>query len=368
MAEQLKNIYNPDFIQSFLEQLTKVYPGINPDKFTKDIFTNNWKQKELKQRMRHISKTLSDHLPSSYAEAIKIILQLTANLKKDLKGEMSFEYMFLPDFIEQFGLDDLRESSDAMEEITQLASAEFAVRPFLIKYPNKMLEQMMKWSKNKNAMVRRLASEGSRPRLPWGMGIPALKTDPSPIIPILENLKNDESETVRRSVANNLNDISKDHPGIVIEIVKKWKGTNPLADKLVKHASRTLLKKAHPEIMEIFGVAPVQNISIDNFTLTKESLQIGEELSFQFTLTSTNPKSIFLRVEYAIDYLKSKGNYSRKKFKITENTYLTNKPIKFQRKQSFRDMTTRKHYPGIHKIHICINGIEMSAKDFNVTI
>ena len=138
----------------------------------------------------------------------------------------------------------------AIEFITQFITCEFAVRPFLLKYGDKMMNQMRAWSLHKSHKVRRLASEGSRPRLPWAMAIPALKKNPMPVLTILENLKNDPSESVRRSVANNLNDISKDRPGMVLKIANAWKGQNKETDAIVRHGCRTLLKHGHPEVLD----------------------------------------------------------------------------------------------------------------------
>jgi 3-methyladenine DNA glycosylase AlkC len=152
-------------------------------------------------------------------------------------------YIFLPDYIEQYGLEDFESSVKAIENVTRFVSCEFAVRPFILKYGGTMMKKMRTWSLHKSYHVRRLSSEGSRPRLPWAISIPELKKDPSPILPILENLKNDPSEWVRRSVANNLNDIAKDHPGLVIELARKWKGISRETDAIIKHGSRTLLKK-----------------------------------------------------------------------------------------------------------------------------
>src|SRR5690606_12733236 len=186
--------------------------------FLKSVFDKNWIKLELKERTRHISDQLRRHLPQNYKEATQILMETVRRMLAQSGEKMVFEHGFIPDFVERFGTDEPDVSIPAMETITRWTSAEFAVRPFLLKHPERMFAQMLDWSGHESAMVRRLSSEGFRPRLPWGMGVPVLKKDPSPILPVLEKLKNDPAETVRRSVANNLNDISKDHPGLVLQI------------------------------------------------------------------------------------------------------------------------------------------------------
>lgn len=161
--------------------------------------------------------------------------------------------MFFPDYIERFGMEDYAVAVGTMERLTAFTSCEFAVRPFIKKHEGQMLEQMLGWSEHSSHHVRRLASEGSRPRLPWAMALPKLKKDPSPILPILENLKVDSSEYVRRSVANNLNDISKDNPDVALSVFRDWIGHSPETNRIVKHGCRTLLKQGVPEAMELFG-------------------------------------------------------------------------------------------------------------------
>ena len=169
------------------------------------IFDNNWKDKALKQRMKHISASLHHYLPMQYSDAIQILMKSSSKFR-------GFQYMFFPGFVERYGLNQYETSIQALEHFTKHSSSEFAVRPFITKYNHKMMAQMEVWAESDNHPIRRLASEGCRPRLPWATALPEFKQDPAPILPILEKLKNDESEYVRRSVANNLNDISKDHP------------------------------------------------------------------------------------------------------------------------------------------------------------
>ncbi len=357
MAEPLKNVYNESFFAEFTDALIKVIPDFHKDLFLRDIYDKEWKSRELKQRMYHISSVLHDHLPSDFEDAITLLKQLVGILKTE-KEQMSFEYMFLPDYVEKHGLDDYEISVSAFEVITQFTSCEFAVRPFLVRYPEKMTKQMLRWSKHKESTVRRLASEGCRPRLPWAMALPAFKKDPEPILHILDNLKNDPSEFVRRSVANNLNDIAKDNPSIVVSIAKSWFGKTKETDALVKHACRTLLKEGNREIMELFGFGSVEEIEIKNFSITTPHVKIGEKLSFKFQLSNKLKSATKVRLEYGLYYQKANGSLSRKVFKISEKVYQGDSTTQINRDQPFYIITTRKYYKGLHRLSLIINGNE----------
>lgn len=278
--------------------------------------------------------------------------------------ESSLEYMFIPDFIELYGIDNCDLSIKAIEIITQFTSCEFAIRPFIIKYPEQTISIMLEWTQHANSKVRRLATEGSRPRLPWAMALPLFKKEASAIIPILEKLKDDTSEYVRRSVANNLNDISKDNPDLVIELVKKWKGVSDNRDKLVKHACRTLLKAGNTDVLEIFGFVYPDNVKIDNLSILNPSLNIGDYLNFTFDLINETKDSSLLRLEYAVYYMKANGTLSRKLYKISEKVYAGESISKIDRRQSFRLITTRRFHVGKHELAIVVNGREFCKKEF----
>lgn len=364
--EPFKNIYNDTFFNGFTAVLNKILTGFDKKRFLKKVYDDAWEGRELKQRMKHIALVLHEFMPAKYEQAIgKIRDIITALRKNGTNGGL--EYMIFTEYVDNFGIDHYDTSMEAFEFITQFISCEFAIRPFILRYPEKAMKQMLLWSKHESLHVRRFASEGCRPRLPWSMALPFLKKDPSPILPILENLKDDPSEFVRKSVANNLNDIAKDNPDVVLGIVKRWQGHSPRTDWIIKHGSRTLLRKAHPQAMKIFGLAVADKIVVDKLKLESKSISIGEAMGFSFTLTNTGTKPMKLRVEYGIDYMKSNGKANRKLFKITENTYQPGQTYAFKRNQSFRNLTTRKHYAGQHALSIVINGQELSVKTFMVT-
>jgi 3-methyladenine DNA glycosylase AlkC len=361
----LKDLYSPSFYKNLVAALSAVMPNFNKQRFISQIFADDFNNKELKARMRHTSTVLHDFMPADFKTAAKVLEKLIRQLKKTGTAEDGLAYMFIPDYVERYGLDDFEAAVDALEAITQFVSCEFAVRPFLLKFNGKMISRMKKWSKHENFKVRRLASEGSRPRLPWAMAIPALKKDPSPILPILENLKNDPSDSVRRSVANSLNDIAKDHPGLVIGLARKWKGISRETDAIIKHGSRTLLKKGHAEILNHFGLKAEQ-VHVSGFKILTPKVKMGKELVFSFQVANENKNKQTIRMEYGLYYLKANGQWTKKVFKISEKQAGPGVKWVVERKQSFRKITTRVFYPGKHKLSIIVNGEEKGVKMFEL--
>lgn len=365
MSNLFKDIYSLKFYDQFADILALTVPEFDKALFTQLIFNNDFADYELKQRMTHTAKVLHHFLPTDFAESCVMLKQLIANLRAANIKEESIEYMFLPEYIELYGIDDYAEAISAFEIITQFTSCEFAVRPFIIKYETEMLAQMQAWTTHSHNMVRRLASEGSRPRLPWAMALPRLKQDPKPLLPILENLKHDPCEIVRRSVANNLNDISKDNPDFVIALAQQWHGKDKATNALVKHACRTMLKQAVPEVLELFGFDN-KNIVLSDFNIQTPEISLGEQLAFSFTVANTDKAAKMLRLEYGLYYMKKNGELAKKVFKISEREIAPNQDLAVVRKQSFKPITTRKFHAGRHELSIILNGQESHRLAFNL--
>ncbi|MEN2399864.1 DNA alkylation repair protein [Flavobacterium sp. MC2016-06] len=361
----IKDIYSVSFYEKFSQAVAEVHPAFDKQKFIDTIYEGDFAQKEWKERMKHTTFVFHQFMPENFPEAVAIIDRIIQNLRKKGSSEGGLAFIFFADYIEMYGLDDFKTSAKAFVSITQFISCEFAVRPFILKYKEKMIDEMVKWSLHENHHVRRLASEGSRPRLPWAMAIPFLKKDPAFILPILENLKNDSSEYVRRSVANNLNDIVKDNPEIVLEIAGKWKGFSKETDAIIKHGCRTLLKQGHPEILSHYGLES-SNIELSNFEIKMPVVKIGDYLQFQFHLKNINASPKTVRLEYAIHYKKAKGHLAKKVFKISEKIYQPNQLVKVERNQSFKIITTRVFHTGIHELSIIINGTESETLSFEL--
>lgn len=363
--EPLKNVYNQAFFDTFLNNLDRVTTKLDRSKFKQQIFFEKWSNYELKDRMHHIAHTLHNYLNPDFKQAIKQIKKLVYILQQNnING--GFEYMFIPDYIEIYGIEYIEDSITSFETITPFVSCEFAIRPFIIKNPEYVLAKMTTWSFNTNLHIRRLASEGCRPRLPWAMALPNFKKDPSPILPIIINLLNDSELYVRKSVANNLNDISKDNPEIVIKLTQKYYGDTDNTNWIFKHANRNLLKAAEPTIMKIFGFGNHKQLDIQNFNISENKIYLGDDLHFSFQLINNSNQNSLVRLEYAIYYLKKNGTLSRKIFQISQNTYIANSNNTFTKKQHFKPISTRKYHFGEHKISIIANGKEFDLLSFNL--
>ncbi len=354
--EPLKNRLNEAYVSGLAKTLKGAWADFPQHDFRQSVLDEDWEARELKQRMRHITQCLKIHLPEDYREALVILLKAAPRFS-------GFEAMFFPEFVELYGRDDWEVSLPALADLTRYSSSEFAVRPFIKQDPKRMMAEMLRWAGDENYHVRRLASEGCRPRLPWAMALPAFKKNPSPILPILEKLKNDEEEYVRRSVANNLNDISKDHPERVLQIATDWLKEDPSCRRLVKHACRTLLKAGDAQALALFGFGLPAGVSAGDLVIEPNLIAIGEKLSFRFKVKIS--KACRLRLEYGVSYLKSNGTHSRKIFKISEKDWQPGEKV-VVRGHAFKDLTTRKHYPGKHFLDIVINGKTLEQAEFQL--
>ncbi|WP_228552306.1 DNA alkylation repair protein [Gracilibacillus salitolerans] len=356
MSKPLKDMYSSAFFERFTGIVGSHYPVFDKTKFMETIFDESWNQLELKQRIRHVSLAIRETFPASYEETLQLLMDIAPQCR-------GFEYLFFPDFVERYGIDHWDTSMTALEEFTKYSSSEFAVRPFIIKNPPKMIEQMLDWSMHEDEHVRRLASEGCRPRLPWAAPLKRFKNDPSEILPILEELKQDPSKYVQKSVANNLNDISKDHPLLVKQIIHKWSSKDPVTDWILKHGSRSLLKKGDVEALRLFGYASAKDITVEDLMLSQKQFSLGDTMEFSFQMRNQSAQSIQLRIEYAIDFVKANGKQSRKIFKLSDKRY-SNESASIVRRHTWEDLTTRKHYSGVHIVTILVNGEEKASREF----
>ena len=355
MAELLKHRYTRRYLEQVARAVAASSPRFDAAAFTRSVLADGWDDLELKQRMHRIAAALQAHLPGSYRQQLAVLRRAAPEFG-------GFEAMFFPDFVEQFGQHDWQASMEALEHFTRFSSGEFAVRPFIAQQPGRTLARMLDWAGHHDEHLRRLASEGSRPRLPWAMRLPQLIADPAPLLPILERLRADPSGMVRRSVANNLNDIAKDHPAFVLDLARRWLGERAATDALLKHACRTLLKNGDAGALRLFGHDHEAQARVSDFRLAAARLPIGGTLGFGFAVTLAQNEAAKLRIEYAVDFVKASGSTSRKVFKVGERSFQPGERARIERRHRFTDFSTRKHYPGAHRIAIVVNGVERAAR------
>lgn len=364
MPEALKTMfYTRAFFDDLAAAIRASYPAFDADTFVARIHDDGWDALELKQRMRRTTVTLRAFLPGEYRAALATLLRVAPLL--DTYG---FEKIVFSDFVEQYGLDDWEASLPALESFTQVMSAEFAVRPFIIRDQARMMAQMEQWAQHESPHVRRLASEGCRPRLPWAMALPALKKDPTPILPILEHLKHDSSEDVRRSVANNLNDIAKDNPQAVIDTLRRWQAESdsPEMQALVRHALRTLIKAGSPDALALLGYGAGAAVIVRNLTVAPDVIGMHGSVTFSFEVESTGSAPQGLMIDYILHLAGANGKTRAKVFKLAKVTLAPGEVIRQTKTHSFKPITTRRYYPGAHAIEIQINGAACGRVQFEV--
>jgi 3-methyladenine DNA glycosylase AlkC len=355
MPEKLKDILFPyEKVKLFGKIIKEEYPAFDSENFVSLVCDADWPKRELKEKMRHTTLCLHQVLHKDFSGAVKILQALALKVT-------GFEAIVLPDYVEVYGIDFPDISIPVLGILTKCGSSEFAIRPFLNKDLEGTMKYMNRWADDEDFKVRRFSSEGCRPRLPWGMGVPTLKKDPSLILPILEKLKDDPEEFVRKSVANNLNDISKDHPELVLDICECWQGNSKNTDWIVKQACRTLLKQGNKRAMLLFGFANPEQMQIENLKFSNLSPRIGDEISFSFDLKLDTKKKQKIRLEYIVQFVKSTGKTSPKVFQLKE-VELKPGTHSIQKKHSFANLSTRKHFSGEHKFQIVVNG-EIKAKE-----
>lgn len=363
----MKDGLNSAAILRIGKNLQQVVPGFNVKQFHKNALVG-LDQLELKQRVHH----LIQHLHQEFNLPFKKVSRYLQDLPEvwdagDADNNKSvFAAWPVIDYVAVHGINHPRESLKTLEKITHLFSAEFAIRPFIQQHYDCTYSQLLDWCQHPSEHVRRLASEGSRPRLPWGIRLPEFIQDPMPLKSILQTLNQDESLYVRRSVANNLNDISKDNPDWAINTCEEFlQNGNEKTEWIVKHALRSLIKSGDQRVFPLLGYSKNTQINLQAFELKRNKIRTGENLEFNLRLSSDKSKQNWV-IDYAIYFLKANGKHSPKVFKLKNIEVKKGDQILLQKSHSFKTISTRVYYPGLHQLAIHINGREISRLDFTL--
>lgn len=358
MAEPLKNQFGEAVPRQIAGMIAAVYPPFQVQAFV-EATLEGYLALDLMARARKIASSLHQFLPVDYEQAIQVLLKsIGPKLEKNAQNGMT-PFLYLPHvfFVAEFGLDHFEASMRAQYELTQRFTAEFSIRPFLERHPEATLARLALWAKDPNEHVRRLVSEGSRPRLPWAQRLRAFQKDPTPVLALLEQLKDDPSLYVRRSVANNLNDIGKDHPQILINTAKAWfADANENRKRLLKHALRSAIKQGDQAALSIFGVAEVAGITVNAIALNPQQPIIGAHVHLDFEITNTSEHQHTLLVDFCVHYVKANGQTRPKVFKLKQLELGSGAQVRLQKKISLSQLTTRQHYPGNHRVDVLVNG------------
>lgn len=375
MAEPLKNLLHPALVYAMASAIEAHASAFDPARFV-GLATSGMQNLELMQRSLQIRDALAETLPADFEEAAVILQKILPHQQapdgksEDGVGSGVTGWALLPvsQLIAQKGLDHFDLSLDLLKQLTPHFTGEFGIRPFIHQNQERALATIAGWTKDANHHVRRLASEGTRPRLPWAMRLPALMRDPQPILPILTSLLDDPEDYVRRSVANSLNDIAKDHPDLVAAFVSRHIGdASPERRQLLRHASRTLLKKGHAAALANFGFAPLAGIKAV-LTIDTSRVDFGDSLAFTLTLANEGAASQQVMIDYAIHHRKANGSLAPKVFKWKSLTLAAGETVQMPRKHAFRTITTRQYYPGDHRIEILVNGAVLANEEFQLVM
>ncbi len=373
MPEPFKNLLSSVVISSIAKNLAKTGAGFDVAGFIA-MAEENIDTLELKQRSTQITASLATFLPDDFEKSAKIMLASLApedenalsHVNGSDRGISGWAVMPMADYVGLYGQGNFDLSMTLLKEMTKRSSSEFGIRFFLLKQPERTLSRLKEWTRDTNVHVRRLISEGTRPRLPWSMRLPAFIEDPAPLLSLLESLKDDKEEYVRRSVANNLNDIAKDHPVLIEKIAKQWIiGASKDRNKLVRHACRTLIKQGHQGTLKALGYNP-PCMELDKLSIMTPRVFFGDALMFELSLTSTCKFAQPLIIDYAVHHRKANGSTTAKVFKWKTITLAPFATLAAKKKHGIKKITTRTYYPGTHSLEIKINGISCGIKNFEL--
>lgn len=357
-----------------VKRISAVLSLINADfpkcKFRRDAL-DGLEQLELKQRVEHIITVLSRYLPSEFTQAADTLLQVKHHWDWGDESDALSGFAAWPliDYVAVYGLKDPELALRVLKNLTPLFSAEFAIRPFIEQHFELVHQILLVWCEDDDEHVRRLASEGIRPRLPWGKQLTQLCDDPSAIFPILELLKDDSSLYVRKSVANNLNDITKDNPDSVIALCQQWQVDSTVERAwIIRHGLRSLIKQGRAEVFPLLGYTENPKLELSQFQLEKNCIKLGEQLSFLAVLLSKSSQTQKCVIDYRVHHVKSNGRTTCKVFKWKNITLPTKESITLMKVHPFKRITTRTYYAGQHAIEILINGQSMGKISFDLVL
>lgn len=359
MAEPLKNHFDDRIPRKMARDIAAVWPAFRSKAFLADVL-NGYDGLELMDRGRHIARVLRRHLPDDYPTALGVLMRSVGERPKNADGDggmASFFYLPHTCFVAAFGVDHFDESMQAQFVLTQRFTAEFSIRPFIERDERRSLALLRQWARDPNVHVRRLVSEGTRPRLPWAGRLRAFQRNPAPVLELLELLKDDRDAYVRRSVANNLNDIGKDHPDVLVDVARRWlHDASPERKALVRHALRSLVKQGHADALKAIGYGARAAVAIDDARIAPRRATMGGRVTIQFDLRSTARRAQRVLVDFRIHFVRDRGRTSANVFKLKAIDLPPGAAVTFRKSVSLADLTTRRHYPGRHAVDALVNG------------
>ena len=368
MASQLKDQFGESVPRAIAAMIRAVHAEFPHDDFLADV-RKGYAALSLTQRGFHIAGALRKHLPQEYPRAVRILVESASQPHEHRASGGMAAFLYMPHlfFISQHGLEHFEDSMRAQHALTQRFTAEFSVRAYLEKHPARTLALLREWTRDPSEHVRRLVSEGTRPRLPWAPRLRAFQKDPRPVIELLELLKDDPSLYVRRSVANNLNDIGKDHPDLLVATAKRWlKNATPERRWIVNHALRSAIKRADAGALGALGYGGKAAVSVRQVAITPARTRIGGRVKISFVLVNKLAKRQRVMADLVVHFVKARGT-GAKTFKLKAVELPPRGSVALGKQIALKQLTTRKHYPGVHRVEALLNGQRVKLGQFALT-
>ena len=357
-----KNEFNSDLARALAAELRQAWPDFPTTRFTRGIAVA-LEPLELLARADLFAERLATALPRKFTDAAAV-------LWRALDSPTFTGWMTLPcgTFVAKRGLDEPDVALPLLAGLTPRWSSEAAIRPFIQRHPTLTYAYLRRWCGDDDEHVRRLVSEGTRPRLPWATLLRDLIADPRPNLPLLDALVEDPSAYVRRSVANHLNDISKDHPGVALDLAEGWSARGDATAWVVRHGLRTLIKRGDRRALALVGVDTDTPVELIDLTVDRDKVSIGESVRFTFTLRLPDGRAACdAIIDYRVHYAGARATRAPKVFKLTRRRLEPGRSVAVSRAHGFKHVSVRRIHPGPHRIDVQVNGTVLGSIDVDVT-
>lgn len=338
------------------QEIAAAWPEFAVRRFTRGL-GDALEPLELLARGDEMAGRLERTLPSDFTDAAEVVYRA-------LDSPTFAGWIVLPcgGFVSRCGVDDPATALPLLAALTPRWSSEFAIRPFIERHPGLTYRHLHSWSSDADEHVRRLVSEGTRPRLPWAPQLRSLVIDPAPNLPLLDRLVDDPSACVRRSVANHLNDISKDHPDLAVELATAWRDRGDRGAWVVRHGLRTLIKRGNPGALALIGADTDRQVELRDLTVDRDRLAVGEAVIFTFTLgLATSSQACDAVIDYRVHCGGARGLKAPRVFKLTRRRLERGQPVTISRRHAFEHVSIRRIHPGPHRIDIQVNGTVLGS-------
>ncbi|MFE5795669.1 DNA alkylation repair protein [Streptomyces sp. NPDC056503] len=367
----LKRYFDGEAARLLGDRIRLVRPAFDVDGYAAEVEARI-PGKELKDRVLVLAEGLRTRLPAAYPDALPVLLSVLGDELAEGEGLFTTSWYLMPvaRFVEEYGLDHPEASLDAIEEITRRHTGEYAVRPYVERHYALTMERVARWALSPSHNVRRLATEGIRPRLPWARTLTRFVEDPRPVLDVLEPLRCDPSEYVRRSVANNLNDISKDSPELALATALRWREESPTDETgwIVRHGLRTLVKKGDQRALAVLGATGGEHVRVARPVIGPGRVTIGDTLVIGFDIENTDDRPHTVVVDYAVRHVGGNGRGIPRVFKLTTLELGPGERRFLEKSHPIREVRTRRHHAGEHAVDIQVNGLVLATGRFDLDV